>query len=299
MGSPAFAMPVLKMLAAGYPVIGVVTQPDRPAGRGQVLTPPPVKGLANSLRIPIIQPARLKEQAAMDQLLAWQPDLIVVAAFGQILRQAVLDLPRMGCINVHASLLPRWRGAAPIQAAILNGDLETGVSIMKMDAGVDTGDVLAQRSLPVQDVDTAESLSEKLAVLGAGLLVETLPSYLNGEIIPQVQDETRATRAPMIKKEDGQLDFDLPAIILERKIRAFTPWPGSFFTWQGSPLKILKAHVAPDSASQPRTAGQIHKFPAVGTSDGWLVLDELQPSGKKAMTGDVFLRGARLWGGNI
>jgi methionyl-tRNA formyltransferase len=296
LGSPAFALPTLRMLAAHYPVVGVVTQPDRPAGRGQLLTAPPVKELALDLGLPVIQPVRLKEPAALDQLSAWKPDLLVVAAFGQILRQNVLDMPKFGCINVHASLLPRGRGAAPIQAAILNGDRETGVTIMKMDAGVDTGAILSQKALAIQDDDTSESLSARLADLGAGLLEVTLPAYLAGEIVPEAQDDSKATKVPMIKKEDGLLDFNLPAASLERRIRAFTPWPGTFFVWQSSPLKVLRAHVLETSSATPGQQGVSGKFPMIGSGQGWLVLDEVQPAGKKPMSGDVFLRGARTWG---
>ncbi len=298
MGSPAFSLPVLEKLVEGYPVAGVVTQPDRPAGRGQVLTPPPVKELAERLHIPVIQPNRLKEPAAVENLVSWKPDLIVVAAFGQILRQNVLDLPPYGCINVHASLLPRWRGAAPIQAAILHGDPETGVSIMKMDAGVDSGPVLAQKAVAILPDDTTDSLSARLSVVGADLMAETLPGYLAGRIIPQPQDESQATRAPMIKKEDGLLVFNLPAVDLERKVRAFNPWPGTFFFWQGAPLKVLHAHVNPSDSQKPGRAEDIEKFPAVATPSGWLVLDLVQPAGKKPMPGDVFLRGARGWVGS-
>ena len=201
MGSPEFALPSLQALTQTLPVVGVITQPDRPAGRGRVLTAPPVKLLAQSLGLPVIQPERMREPAAMEQLLAWAPDLIVVAAFGQILRPTVLDLPEYGCINVHASLLPRWRGAAPIQAAILVGDECTGVTIMRMDPGIDTGPILNQQSLPILPDDTTLSLSERLATLGAQLLMETLPAYLLGELQPQPQPDTGATYAPMLKKK--------------------------------------------------------------------------------------------------
>ena len=297
-GSPAFALPVLQLLAANYFVVGVVTQPDKPAGRGQILTPPPVKELAANLQIPVIQPARLKDPAAMESLLGWKPDVIVVAAFGQILRQNVLDLPVYGCINVHASLLPRWRGAAPIQAAILHGDQKTGVTIMKMDAGVDTGAILSQGAIEIFPTDTTESLSARLAELGAKLLIETLPGYLAGRIKPQPQDEAGATRAPMIKKEDGLLDFNLAAVDLERKVRAFNPWPGTFLIWQGVIFKVLQAHVQEDSTAAAGKASIIEKLPTVGTSRGELVLDVVQPASKKPMAGDVFLRGARNWLGS-
>jgi methionyl-tRNA formyltransferase len=208
----------------------------------------------------------------------------------------VLDLPPLGCVNVHASLLPRWRGAAPIQAAILNGDAQTGATIMKMDAGVDTGAILSQRPLNIEPGDTAETLSSRLSVLGAELLVQTLPDYIIGKVIPQAQVDELATRAAMIQKEDGLLDFSLPAVVLERRVRAFTPWPGTYFIRHDGPLKVLVASVVPDSDVHAGQESTIQKFPAIGTSQGWLVLDEVQPAGKKPMPGDVFLRGAHSWG---
>src|ERR1051326_976946 len=207
MGSPDFSLPTLKALAQNYEVIGVVTQPDRAAGRGRELKPPPVKVLAQEFSLPIIQPEKLRQPEALEQLRLWNPDLIVVAAFGQILRKDVLDLPRFGCINVHASLLPRWRGAAPINAAILAGDEETGVTIMRMDVGLDTGPILAKRSIRLQPDDTAGSGFQTLSTLGADLLIETLPRWIAGEIQPQAQDDSLATYAPMLKKEEGKLDF--------------------------------------------------------------------------------------------
>jgi methionyl-tRNA formyltransferase len=299
MGSPDFAVPVLNVLAEHYPLAGVVTQPDRPAGRAGSLRPPAVKIAAQHLGLPVIQPEKLRQPEAMDQLTAWEPDLIVVAAFGQILRPAVLDLPRFGCINVHASLLPRWRGAAPIQAAILAGDRETGITIMKMDPGVDTGPILSQVSLPIAAQDTGGTLFARLAPLGAQLLLETLPRYLNGELAPRPQPEEGATYAPMLKKEDGLLDFSLPAPVLERRVRAMSPWPGAFFPWQGAPLRVHRAHIAAQPAPAPHSAGErtsLSGLPALLCGDGaWLVLDELQPAGKKPMTGKAFLAGARGW----
>lgn len=295
MGSPDFAVPVLRRLTEAYPVIGVITQPDRPAGRGQTLASPPVKILAQSLSLPVIQPNRLKEPEAQAQLAAWAPDLIVVAAFGQILRQNVLDLPPHGCVNVHASLLPRWRGASPIQAAIRTGDAQTGVSIMRMDAGVDTGPVLAQRAIPILPEDTAGALSDRLAQLGADLLIETLPAYLNGKIIPQPQDDALATYAPMIQKENGLLDFSRPAVELERQVRAYQPWPGAYTFWADAVLKIQRASAHPADHLSPGQRGIVAGFPAIGTALGCLLLLELQPAGKRPMPGDVFLRGARGW----
>jgi methionyl-tRNA formyltransferase len=295
MGSPDFALPILSSLAAIYPIIGVVTQPDRPAGRGQVLTPPPVKTLAQNLGLEVIQPERLRRPESFALLQAWAPDLIVIAAFGQILRQNVLDLPRLGCINVHASLLPRWRGAAPIQAALLHGDAVSGASIMKLDAGVDTGPILARRELEILPDDTSASLSPRLAETGASLLIETLPGYLSGELVPVPQDETQATYASMIQKEEGLLNFSQAAQALANRVRAFNPWPGAYLLWQEQPLKVHRAHSQPGPAALPGTRAVLNRFPAVCAADAWLVLDQVQPAGKKPMSGHDFLAGARGW----
>ena len=301
MGSPEFAVPILKALEGKYQVVGVVTQPDRPAGRGRELKAPPIKIVAKELGLPFIQPQRLREAGALEQMRAWQPDIIVVAAFGQILRAEVLEMPRYGCINVHASLLPRWRGAAPVQAAILNGDEVTGITIMRMDAGVDTGPTLSQAATPIHPEDTGGTLSERLAELGAELLLDTLPKYLSGELATQEQDDTRATYAPLLKKEDGELDFAQPAESLARGVRAFNPWPGAFINWQGQILKIHKAHAIDYTQGMdsfgllPGKAVIFKNLPALTTSEGLLVLDILQPAGKKAMAGEDFLRGARGW----
>ncbi|NQU30746.1 MAG: methionyl-tRNA formyltransferase [Anaerolineae bacterium] len=296
MGSPDFAAFALSTLAQEFNVVGIVTQPNRRAGRGKKTVSPPVKILADELEIPSIQPHRLRDENAMDALRRFAPDLIVVAAYGQILRPNVLQLPHYGCINIHGSLLPRWRGAAPIQAAILAGDAETGITIMKMDEGVDTGPVLSHRALPIAEDDTGETLFEKLAPLGAELLVETLPKYLSGEIQPQPQPKEGATYAKMLKKEDGRLDFSQTAEELERRVRAFFPWPGTFFEWNGAPLKVHRAHVdagkSPGIGSKLKVAG----VPAIGTAEGILVLDQVQPAGKKSMPGKSFLAGGRNWG---
>jgi methionyl-tRNA formyltransferase len=294
MGSPDFALPSLRALANVYEVVGVVTQPDRASGRGRQLKSPPVKVVAQELEIPVIQPEKLREPEAMQQLREWNPDLIVVAAFGQILRRDVLDLPRYGCINVHASLLPRWRGAAPINAAILHGDPETGITIMKMDAGLDTGPILSQRSIRLTRDDTAGSVTEKLSQIGAELLIETLPDYLSGKIQPVDQPEEGTTYAPMLKKEEGRLDFTRPAEELERRIRAFNPWPGAFMDLEGALLKVHRARAEPAEAEVgERLIYQAQ--PAVGTGNGILILDEVQPGGKKPMSGQSFLAGARNW----
>lgn len=294
MGSPEFALPGLRALAQNYQVVGVVTQPDRASGRGREIKMPPVKTLALELAIPVMQPEKLRAPEAMEQMRKWSPDLIVVAAFGQILKKDVLDLPRFGCINVHASLLPRWRGAAPINAAILHGDKETGVTIMKMDVGLDTGPMLAKRSIRLSRDATAGSVTETLSHLGADLLIETLPDYLSGKIIPQPQPEQGASYAPMLKKEEGKLDFTRDVHELERQVRAFNPWPGTFMDFDGAFLKIHEAHVEKGNAP----AGQrliLQDQPAVGARDGLLILDEVQPAGKRSMSGKSFLGGARRW----
>ena len=294
MGSPDFALPTLRALAQHYELVGVVTQPDRASGRGRELKPPPVKLLARELKIPVIQPEKLKQPEALEQLRLWNPELIVVAAFGQILRKDVLELPPRGCLNVHASLLPRWRGAAPINAAILHGDEETGITIMKMDAGLDTGPILTQRSIRLTRDDTAGSVFESLSHLGADLLLETLPDYLSGKIQPVPQPEAGATYAAMLKKEEGRLDFTHPADELERRVRAFNPWPGAFMDFEGTLLKVHRAHVEAGEAE----AGQrlvTRDQPAVAAGGGILVLDEVQPAGKKSMSGKAFLAGARNW----
>ena len=292
MGTPEFAVPSLRALAEHTTVAGVVTQPDRPAGRGQKLLESPVKALALRHNLPVIQPHRLREPQALEQLRAWRPDLIVVAAFGQILKPAVLDLPPHGCLNVHASLLPRWRGAAPIAAAIAAGDVETGVTIMKMDAGLDTGPMLARRTEAIRPDDTTATLSARLAEVGAALLIQTLPDYLNGALAPQAQDDALATYAPQLKKEDGHLDFTRAAVELERRVRAFNPWPGAFALWNGQPLKVLRARVI-ESHGDPGVVRQTLEGLAVTCGEGALLLEVVQPAGKRAMRADEFVRGAR------
>ena len=295
MGSPDFALPTLQALHANYQVVGVVTQPDRRAGRGKKLVSPPVKRMALTLGLSVIQPRRLSEPEAMQQLHVWQPDVIVVAAFGQILKPDVLQLPPHGCLNVHASLLPRWRGAAPINAAILHGDAETGITIMQMDAGLDTGPILAQRAIPIQPDDTAGTLFERLAALGADLLTETLPRWLDGKITPQPQDDALSTYAPMLKKKDGLLDFTRPAEVLERQVRAFNPWPGAYLLVDGKPLRVHAARLAADRGLPPGTRLVVEKYPAVAAATGTLILETVQPAGKKPMSGKAYLSGARHW----
>jgi methionyl-tRNA formyltransferase len=296
MGSPDFALPILSALAKKNQVVGVITQPDRASGRGRELKPPPVKALALELNIPVMQPEKLRAPDAMEQLRAWAPDLIVVAAFGQILKKDVLELPSFGCINVHASLLPRWRGAAPINAAILAGDEEIGVTIMKMDVGLDTGPMLAMKSMRLASDLTTDSALQALSQLGADLLIETLPDYISGKLIPHAQPEDGTTYAPMLKKEDGLLDFTRSAVELERRVRAMNPWPGAWFEWNGNLLKVVRASVL--SVEKGLVSGSrfiIGGRPAVMSADGALALDEVQPSGRKIMSGKAFLSGVRNW----
>ena len=295
MGSPEFAIPTMEALNKHTKLVGVVTQPDRRAGRGRLAQPCPVKQRADELALPTFQPFSLKKTAAVSELAKWQPDLIVVAAFGQILPQAVLELPKFGCLNVHASLLPRWRGAAPIQAALAAGDQRSGVSIMLMDAGLDTGGVLAQREVPIKPHTTADSLSAQLAELGAILLIETLPAYLSGKLKPQPQDDSASTYAPKLTRADGLLDFEEPGEILARKVFAYQPWPGTYFLYHGRQIKVLEAHTQEILQSQPGARYVVNKQPALGTSTGLLVLDRVQPEGKRPMDGREFLNGQADW----
>ncbi len=294
MGSSDFSVSILEELARHYPVSGVITQADKPAGRGKQLTPPPVKLKAQELSLPILQPEKLKTPEVFEQLVNWQPDFIVVAAYGKILRQNILDLPRFGCINVHASYLPRWRGASPIQTAILNGDSSTGVTIMVMDAGVDTGPILSREKVLIDPDDDSITLSEKLAITGSRLLISTLEAYLSGSLKPHAQEEDGATYAAMIQKEDGYLDFSSPAEELERKVRAFIDWPGVVMDFSGQALKIRKARVIPGKG-EPGERIIIDHFPCVNTVDGKLMLLEVKPAGRNWMSGADFLRGARDW----
>lgn len=300
MGTPDFAVPTLAALAeSSYRLAGVVTQPDRPAGRGRKLEVSPVKAFAQRHGVPILQPPALKTPEAVADLAALRPDVIVVAAFGQILRPAVLDLPPHGCINVHASLLPRWRGAAPVQAAILAGDQVTGVTIMRMDAGMDTGPILAQTALAIQAHDTGGSLTDRLAQQGADLLIDTLPRWLAGEITPQPQDASLATLCRPLRKEQGQVDWTRPAGEIARAVRAFNPWPAASTAWQGQPLKILQAEALPGpSGEPPGLARQVAGDVVVSTGDGLLRLDLVQLAGRAAMPGRDFARGQRAFVGS-
>jgi len=294
MGSPEFAVPILEGLAENYHVVGVVTQPDRPSGRGRVMTPPPVKVKAEQYSLPIMQPVKLRLPEAFEQLDNWKPDAIIVAAFGQILRQNVLDLPPCGCINVHASYLPRWRGAAPIQAAILSGDEFTGVSIMRMDAGIDTGPVYKQVKESILPDDTSDTLSSRLSIMGKNTLLEVLPDILEGKLLPKEQVGD-ATYVSMMKKEDGILDWTKTAAELERQVRAYNDWPGAYTLWKDQVLKIRKTCLLDEGKSKPGTHFISQGIPAVSTAKGSIGLLEVQPAGKKWMGGKDFLNGNPDW----
>lgn len=293
MGTPDFAVPTLEALDEAYQVVGVVTQPDRRAGRGRRVRQSAVKRTALERDLPVCQPRSLSTPEALAQLADWEPDVIVVAAFGQLLTQDVLELPPYGCLNVHASLLPRWRGAAPVAAAILAGDEVTGVTIMRMDAEFDTGPIVAQREEPIRPDDTRETLGDRLSRIGAEFLVEILPSYLNGELQPRPQREEDATFAAQLDKEDGRLDWSDSAVELDRRIRAFNPWPGAFTFWCDKRLKVIRAHPLPDwqGDAAPGTVIDLKDGVAVATGEGALRLDEIQLAGKRAMDVESFVCG--------
>lgn len=310
MGTPAFAVPSLRALlglgeVAGRPaqVVGVFTQPDRPGGRrGRQLAPPPVKEEAQKADVPVWQPERLRRAEGMEPLRALAPDLIVVAAYAQILSQQVLDLPRYGCLNVHASLLPRYRGAAPIQAAILNGDMETGVCIMQMEAGLDTGPVLDCVREQIRPDDTAESLGDRLATLGADLLARTVPAWVAGAIEPRQQDDNQATLTSRMRKEDGEVDWRRDAAFIERQVRAMYPWPGAYTMAGGALLKLLRVGMGHDQLPSPPGTVAVDpgsRQPLVATGAGYIRLDRVQPAGRTPMTGAEWLRGAPAMQGAV
>jgi methionyl-tRNA formyltransferase len=299
MGSPAFALPALQSLMSNkYDISVVYTQPDKRAGRGQQVMQCAVKQFAVASGLTVMQPETFKDPDAVRQLSGIQPDIIVVAAYGQILPDAVLRIPKYKCINIHPSLLPKYRGPSPIAAAILNGDAETGVTIMLIENKVDSGPTLSQRRLTIADEDDAESLSGELAGLGARLLIETLPNWAAGRIQPEAQDESLASYTRMETKEDGRLDLTLSAIQLWRKVRAYHPWPGSYVQWKEGRLKIIKSlPVNDDSQSQ---IGQVIALPrmqaaraAVQTGEGLLGLITIQPEGKREMVAADFIAGHR------
>lgn len=297
MGTPAFAVPTLRAICdAGWPIVGVVCQPDKPVGRGQKLTPPPVKELALERGLPVHQPAKIRNNPEFMALLReLAPELILVVAYGKLLPQEVLDLPRYGCLNVHASLLPKYRGAAPIQWAIIRGESTTGVTLMKMDIGMDTGDMLAKADIPIAPTDTTATLSPKLAELGARAAVIEIPRWIAGELRPEPQDDAAATLAPMLSKDTGALDWTQPARALADLIRGVQPWPGAATTLAGQPLKVQAATPLdePTSAAPGTILALTPAGWTVATGQGTLLLREVQAPGKPARPAADVARGWR------
>jgi methionyl-tRNA formyltransferase len=300
MGTPEFACPTLQALInRGEDVIAVVTQPDRPKGRGQQLAPPPVKALAQQYGIPVLQPVKVRLPEVVEQLQALAPDLIVVVAFGQILPKALLHIPRFGCINIHASLLPRWRGAAPINWCLISGDSETGVTTMQMDVGLDTGDMLVKRTIPLEPEDDARTLHDKLSILGADALAETLDLLADGRLTAEKQDDSLTCYAAMLKKEDGELDWTMAATDLRNRIRGMNPWPGTFSFLDGKLVKLFRG-TAGAGSGQPGTVLRVGRDGIeVACGSGSLILGELQLEGKKRLPAAEFLAGCRLEPGMV
>lgn len=296
MGTPKFAEPSLQALLAAknFPIIGVFTQPDKPVGRKQIITPSAIKVLAQAHKIPVYQPEKIKTE--VDIIKSLQPDLIVVVAYGQIIPQAILDIPSLGIINVHASLLPKYRGAACLAAPILNGDLETGITIMKMEATLDTGPILKQAKIKLTGQEYLTELHDKLATLGAEILIPTLIDYAQGKIKPQAQDDNQTTYVKQTNKAEGKIDWQQSANHIERQIRAYNPWPGAYCQLpSGQTLKIIKAQAltGPDSTAPGKI--KIDKGSLlVGTGQGNLLILELQAAGQKVMSASDFLRGHKL-----
>jgi methionyl-tRNA formyltransferase len=296
MGTPEFAIPSLEHLVFNqHQVVAVYTQPDSLAGRGRSLVLSPVKQAAIQLGLPVVQPLNFKKQETIAQLAGFQPDIIIVAAFGQILSQAVLDIPRYKCINIHPSLLPQYRGASPVAAAILVGDDFAGVTIMLMDAGLDTGPVLSQAQVAISSQDTTGSLTDKLSLVSAHLLLEVLTNWLRGELTPRPQGGTSTAYTAMLTKTEGEIDWRLPALEIWRRVRAFQPWPGCYTDWRGKQLKIIEAAAFPAEESL-----QIGKVVAldrggaafgVNTGEGVLGVLQVQLEGRRAMSAAEFLRG--------
>jgi len=297
-GTPDFAARHLDaLLSSEHQIVGVFTQPDRPAGRGNKLTPSPVKVLAEQHHLPVFQPKSLRPEENQHLVAALNADVMVVVAYGLILPKAVLDMPRLGCINVHGSLLPRWRGAAPIQRSLWAGDNETGVTIMQMDVGLDTGDMMYKIACPIEADDTSASLYDKLAQLGPQGMLATLQQMAAGTAKREVQDESLVTYAEKLSKEEARLDWNLSAAQLERCIRAFNPWPVSYFTLEDQPVKVWQATVlAQTTDAEPGTIIHADKQGIqVATAEGVLNLTQLQPAGKKPMSAQDLLNSRREW----
>jgi methionyl-tRNA formyltransferase len=302
MGSPGFAVPSLARLDSDTRVVGVVSQPDRPAGRGRRLTPSSVTAYAIEHGLDLFRPESVNSPDSLEMIRGWQPEVIVVAAYGQILRSPLLELPPHGCLNVHASLLPRWRGASPIQAAILEGDDTTGITLMRMDVGMDTGPILGQSTIQIKPLETGGELAGRLAELGAKVLGAHLADILTGRTEAVPQNNEAATYAPLLKKKNGRLDFNQPADRLSRQVRAYEPWPASHFFWKSLRVVVRAAHSV--TGGNPEDAGLVMRAdsgaPVIQSVSGRLVLDLVQPAGKPLMDGASFLNGApSLVGENV
>lgn len=294
MGTPEFAVPSLEaLLKSDDQVVGIVTQPDRPKGRGQTLTPSPVKRVAQREQLPLLQPTKIKDPAFLAALAAWKPDLIAVAAFGRILPPTILNLPPRGCLNVHGSLLPKYRGAGPIQWAIMNGEKETGITTMLMDEGMDSGAILLQERLAISPDDTTQTLSPRLAELGWRLLLKTIAQLKAGTLVPSQQDHSRATLAPLLKKEDGVIDWTMSATAIANRIRGLTPWPGAHTFAGEDRWAIWRAMAMTEQVKElPGTVTQVTKDAIhVATGHGVLVLNELQPADRRRMAVSQYLAG--------
>jgi methionyl-tRNA formyltransferase len=279
------------LLKSDHEIVGVVTQPDKPVGRAQHIEPPPIKKAVAETKMSILQPARIK--AAADEIRALQPDVIVVMAYGQILPREILEISKVACLNLHASLLPRWRGAAPIQAAIAAGDGETGITVMYMDEGLDTGDILLQRKIDIQSDDTGGSLHDRLGEIAPAALLEALPMLQSGTAPRVPQDKSRATLAPKLERADGRIDWNEPAEAIERRIRAFNPWPGAFAKMSGRNLKIFSAKVV-DLSGKPGTILRSENEIVIAAREGALSLGQVQLEGKQRMSAAEFARGQRV-----
>ncbi|AIQ52351.1 methionyl-tRNA formyltransferase [Paenibacillus sp. FSL R7-0331] len=305
MGTPAFAVPSLKMLVEeGYEVVAVVTQPDRPQGRKKTLMPTPVKEAALALGLPVLQPERLRRPEAVAELAGYAPDLIVTAAYGQILPKSVLDLPPNGCVNVHGSLLPKYRGGAPIQRCIINGEKVTGVTLMYMAEGLDTGDMISRVEVPIGDEDTAGDLFDKLSTAGRDLLKSEMPRLAEGRVDAVKQDDNEATYAPNLSRDDERIDWTAGSLDIFNRIRGLVPFSGAFTLWNGETFKVWAA-VKPEAAKQaaskaPGTVLAVNERGVeVSTGDGSLLLTSVQPAGKKAMSAADFSRGAVMSPGTV
>ncbi len=293
MGTPQFAVPpLLSLKDAGHEIAAVVTRIDKPAGRGRTLSAPAVKFAALDRGLEVRQPKRVREPQFIEALRTLNPDMIVVAAYGQILPKEILNLPQYGCVNIHASLLPAYRGAAPVNWAIISGDRETGITIMQMDEGMDTGAILMQDSIPIEPGDTAGTLAGKLSILGAKLIAQALPLIESGKLKPVPQDHSKATPAPPLKKEDGHIDWELPAEEIRNRVRGFTPWPGAYTFLEKNLVKIVQTEVVPGTLDAGLISANGTRMD-VGTGRDLLRIVTVQPAGKKAMPAAEFLRGHR------